>query len=81
MAQPTVNVNLNDLKIISCECGSEHFEPLMIYRILPALYSNTGHEQVLVTQCSRCVACKKLWDPDSLYKSFTDRKGVPLAKQ
>jgi hypothetical protein len=81
MQQQAVKVDVRDLKLVTCECGGEHFEAIMNYRILPALYSNTGAEQMLAVQVSRCIACKKVWDLDSLYKDFSDRKGKILLKQ
>jgi hypothetical protein len=79
--QQTVKVDLKDLKTVLCECGCEYFEPLIMYKIIPALYSNTGTEQLLATQGSRCVKCSKVWEAETLYKDFKDRKGIALLKQ
>jgi len=81
MQQQSVKVDIKDLKVVTCECGGEHFYPVTTYRVLPSLYSNTGTEQMIAIQGSKCITCKKVWDLDNLYKNFSERKGKPLSKQ
>lgn len=56
-----VNVNLNDLKDVVCECGEDVFMSVAQYKILPALYSQTGKPALVARpclQCSNCLAVK-----------------------
>ena len=69
-----INVKIDDLKTVTCECEGKHFIQVIMYKILPALYSPSGQEQVMaVPNNVKCVACGKVQGIDSLAKCFKER--------
>lgn len=56
-----VKVDARDLTTVQCPCGNLYFEQLLTHKILPALYSPTGQEQLIAMPVYRCANCKKIY--------------------
>jgi len=56
-----VKVDVKDLKSVRCSCGGVYFESLVEYRLLPALCSPSGQDQLLSLPVARCMDCKKAY--------------------
>ena len=60
MSQPVrtqINIDPKELKDVKCQCGHSYFETVMQYKIVPALYSQTGSEQILAVGMAKCTNC------------------------
>ena len=66
-----VRVNLNDLKEFRCECGCNVFDDVCRYRVVPALYSQTGQPMLLKIPCSICTSCSKVLTQEEILKLAT----------
>ncbi len=76
-----INVKIEDLKTITCECGGEYFTQLILYKILPALYSSTGQEQLMAVPNSiKCASCGKVQGIENLVRCFKERDKEPPFK-
>lgn len=72
MDQPTIRVDVNSLKIVMCNCGSVHFNQVISFRILPALYSNTGKESLIQEVGAMCVKCNSVYSMEVMLKGVVD---------
>jgi len=52
-----IMVNANNLQAVTCQCGNEVFESVNKFKILPALYSNTGRAQLVALPHIKCTEC------------------------
>jgi len=52
-----IMVNANNLQAVTCQCGSEIFFSVNKFKILPALYSNTGRAQLVALPHIKCTEC------------------------
>lgn len=52
-----IMVNANNLQAVTCQCGNEVFESVNKFKILPALYSNTGRAQLVALPHIKCAVC------------------------
>ena len=71
MEQPqrvNVNVDTRDLPTSQCDCGTYHFETVFLYKLLPALYSPTGKEQLLSIPHAQCINCGSVHSMEELIK-------------
>ena len=73
-----IMVNINDLQTIMCGCGKFVFENVMIIKVMPAIYSNTGKPALLPVQCVRCIECKAVHSMEDILKnvSTVDEKKI-----
>ena len=74
MQPQTINVNLNDCTPVPCECGSEVFDSLTTFRLIPALLTPTGQEQMIMVPCVKCVKCETVWMQDELLNAYKKRE-------
>jgi hypothetical protein len=58
--QQNIVVDANTLKTVMCACGKILFESVATYKIVPALYSQTGKPTLLALHCLRCINCGKV---------------------
>jgi hypothetical protein len=65
-----INVDVNDLKIVICTCEGKVFEQVVMFRILPAIYSPDGHPSLLPVPCAMCTKCKAVYDMVEMLKSI-----------
>jgi len=55
--QAGISVNASELKTVICQCGKSLFDQVSEYKILPAVYSQTGKPALIARPCLRCIAC------------------------
>lgn len=55
--QPQLNLKADDLKNLKCKCGSEVFDQGLNMKILPAVLSPTGKEEVTPVPTIFCKEC------------------------
>lgn len=65
-AQPQINININSLAVISCQCGNAIFDSVLQCRLIPALYSQDGRESMLAIGCYRCTKCGQVYSADQM---------------
>jgi hypothetical protein len=73
-----INVDIHSLKVVMCSCGNHIFEPLIIYRIVPSIYSQTGKPALMGTNCSRCIKCSAVHEVDNMLASIQDSDVIKL---
>jgi len=61
-----INININDLKDIVCECGNKVFHSVIQAKFIPALYSQNGQPGMLQRPCFMCTECGKTMPVDEM---------------
>jgi len=64
----TVNINVDELNIATCNCGNVYYETLMTYKLIPALMSPNGQEQLLSIPAARCVKCHSIFPMEEIVR-------------
>ena len=68
----SIPVDLNTLQTVLCSCGKAFFESVIMYKILPAIYSSTGKPNVVGIQAIQCVDCKSIFMLEDVLKSANE---------
>jgi ferredoxin-like protein FixX len=68
--QQMINVNMDELKTIQCQCGKFVFEQVLVLKVIPAVLSNTGKEGLVQLPCLKCVECGAVHTMDSILKNI-----------
>lgn len=61
-----VNIKVEDLKDVTCACGSTVFDTALQAKIIPALYSQNGKKSMLQQPCLKCVSCGAVYSIDAI---------------
>ena len=69
-----INVNLNDVPNLACECGHKLYKKVFIIKKISALISPTGKETVIPIEVHACDSCGKI---SSLYKNLNATDELP----
>lgn len=74
--QMSLNINVNDLEVKTCECGNTCFLPQLKVRFITRLLSPNGQPQYLITQegicCAVCGLSFDLTNPSREEKDSND---------
>lgn len=63
MAQPiNINVNFEDLKDVTCECGNSTFVEQYKIKKISALLTKSGKEEIMPYSVLACSKCGKILD-------------------
>lgn len=56
---PNIRLDPNTLSDVCCDsCGSKFFEPVVMFKVVPAVVSPTGRETFAPIEAYACLNCK-----------------------
>jgi len=68
----TINVDLDSLKTVLCNCGNNTFDGVSKFKVVPALYSPTGQPTLAAIPMIRCTSCKAVYTTDAVMKNIQE---------
>ena len=70
-----VQIDLKELKGTAiCKCGCFFFMAVNTYKILPALLSPNGQEQLLTIPAAKCVSCGEAYEMQQIIAMAKEEK-------
>lgn len=54
-----INIQVDELKNVVCECGCKFFQPAIEIKSVPAIISKTGSDEFIAMQTFVCLNCRK----------------------
>jgi len=67
-----IRVDASTLQTVTCSCGKFIFENVFIYKVIPAIYSNTGKPGLFAVQCLKCVECGMIHQIEDILKFLAE---------
>jgi hypothetical protein len=67
--QQQINIDIDTLSTVLCDCGNHYFEQVVMLKVIPALYSQTGKQAILTVPCMKCTKCGVSRPQDVILKS------------
>lgn len=64
----TINIDINKLPFAKCKCGNTCFETVNSYKLLSALVSPSGQEQLLSIPQAKCPVCASIYSMEEIVK-------------
>lgn len=69
---PKINVDIEQLQTLACaHCQSPFFEPAVIYKVVPAIYSQSGKADLLGIGAIKCINCDTVYALTDILKQLS----------
>ena len=60
VSSPKMNVSMDQMENVLCECGNETFDMHYVLKVVPAMYSPTGKKAIAPMPQFLCSKCGKV---------------------
>jgi hypothetical protein len=61
-----------------CQCNNAYFETVTTYKLLPALCSPSGQDQLISIPMAKCTECSSIYTLEEMLKKMKDESPVEL---